>query len=106
MLLKREGQPRKRCCRPTLYDYLKYKNENRCPQENQEAYRRDKREAMDQLATEAEEASTQVEQGKVYKITERVCNEFRENMVWQGGGVIMKDKLGKLLTKETELEER
>lgn len=99
MLLKREGQPRKRCCRPTLYDYLKYKNENRCPQENQEAYRRDKREAMDQLATEAEEASTRVEQGKVYKITERVCNEFRENMVWRGGGPHNQGQTGKITDK-------
>lgn len=105
MLLKREGRPRKRCFRPTLYDYLKYKNEKRCPQESQEANRRDKREVMDQLAAEAEEAATRVEQGKVYKITERVCNEFRENMVG-GGGLIIKDKQGKLLTKENEPKER
>lgn len=98
MLLKREGRPRKRCFRPTLYDYLKYKNEKRCPQESQEANRRDKREVMDQLAAEAEEAATRVEQGKVYKITKRVCNEFRENMVG-GGGAHNQGQTGKITDK-------
>ncbi|XP_061166428.1 craniofacial development protein 2-like [Saccostrea echinata] len=63
--------------------------------------RRDKREAMDQLAAEAEEAAVRGEQGRVYKITKRVCGKFRGN----AGGPI-KDKHGTLLTTEKEQEER
>ena len=39
--------------------------------------RRDKREAMDQLAAEAEDAAGRGEQGEVYKITQRVCGKFK-----------------------------
>lgn len=38
---------------------------------------------MGQLEAEAEEAVTGAGQGRVHKITKRVCNEFRENT---GGG--------------------
>jgi len=63
--------------------------------------RRDKREAMEQLAAEAEEAAAKGEQGKVYKITQHVCGKFKGNT---GGPV--KDKQGKLLTTESEQEAR
>ena len=63
--------------------------------------RRDKREAMDRLAAEAEEAAARGEQGNVYKITKRVCGRFKGNV----GGPI-KDKQGKLLTTEKEQDER
>lgn len=41
---------------------------------------------MDQLEAEAEEAVTGAGQGRVYKITKQVCNEFREK-IGGGGGV-------------------
>ena len=63
--------------------------------------RANKREAMDQLATEAEEAAARGEQGRLYKITKRVCGKFKGNV----GGPI-KDKQGNLLTAEKEQEER
>lgn len=42
--------------------------------------------AMGKLEAEAEEAVTGAGQGRVYKITKQVCNEFREN-IGGGGGV-------------------
>lgn len=42
--------------------------------------------AMGQLEAGAEEAVIGAGQGRVYKITKRVCNEFREN-TGRGGGV-------------------
>ena len=63
--------------------------------------RRDKRDAMDRLAAEAEEAAAKGEQGKIYKITKRVCGKFKGSI----GGPI-KDKQGKLLTTEKEQDER
>ncbi|XP_062609155.1 craniofacial development protein 2-like [Saccostrea cucullata] len=63
--------------------------------------RRDKREAMDQLAAEAEKAAVRGEQGRVYNITKRVCGKFIGNT----GGPI-KDKHGTLLTSEKDQKER
>lgn len=63
--------------------------------------RRDKRDAMDHLASKAEEAAAQGEQGQVHKITRQVCGKFRGS----SGGPI-KDRQGKLLTTEKEQEER
>ena len=63
--------------------------------------RRDKRDAMDQLASKAEEAAAQGEQGRVYKITRQICGKFKGS----SNGPI-KDRQGKLLTTEKEQEER
>jgi len=66
-----------------------------------ELARRDKREAMEKLAAEAEEAAGKREQGKLFKITRQICGKFKGSV----GGPI-KDKRGKLLTTEKEQEER
>ncbi|XP_012943583.1 uncharacterized protein LOC106013152 [Aplysia californica] len=63
--------------------------------------RKDKREAMEKLATEAEEAAAKGEQGNVYKITRIICGKFHGGM----SGPI-KDKADKLLTIEKEQEAR
>jgi hypothetical protein len=62
---------------------------------------RDKMEAKDQLAAEAEDAAVRGEQGNVYKITKRVCGKYKRNT----RGPI-KDKLGTLLTSAKQQEER
>ena len=63
--------------------------------------RRDKREAMEKLAADAEEAAGKREQGKLFKITRQICGKFKGSV----GGPI-KDKRGKLLTTEKEQVER
>ena len=63
--------------------------------------RHDKRENMENLAEEAQEAATRGEQGRLYKITKQVCGKFKGST----GGPI-KDQQGKLLTIEREQEER
>ncbi|XP_012939400.1 uncharacterized protein LOC106012114 [Aplysia californica] len=59
--------------------------------------RKDKREAMEKLAIETEEAAAKGEQGNVYKITRIICGRYHGGM----SGPI-KDKAGKLLTIEKE----
>ena len=63
--------------------------------------RKDKREYIESLATEAEEAASKGEQGVLYKITKQICGKFQT----YGSGPI-KNKDGKLLTTEREIEER
>ena len=63
--------------------------------------RQDKRRAMEQLATEAEEAAARGEQGRLYSITKRVCGKFKGN-----ASVPIKDKQGKILTSEKEQDSR
>ncbi|XP_012940041.1 uncharacterized protein LOC106012244 [Aplysia californica] len=63
--------------------------------------RKDKRETMEKLATEAEEAAAKGEQGNVYKITRIICGKFHGGM----SGPI-KDNADKLLTIEKEQEAR
>ena len=63
--------------------------------------RRDTREALEHLAAEVQEAAARGEQGRLYKITKQVCGKFKGS----AGGPI-KDKQGKLLTKEKEQEDR
>ena len=63
--------------------------------------RKDKREYIESLATEVEEAASKGEQGVLYKITKQICGKFQT----YGSGPI-KNKDGKLLTTEREIEER
>ena len=63
--------------------------------------RLDKREALEKLAAEAEEAAARGEQGRLYKIIKQASGRFKRNT----GGPI-KDKQGKLLTTEKEQEKR
>ena len=63
--------------------------------------RRDKRNEMGRLATEAEEAAARGEQGRLHAITKNICGNFKGNV----NGPI-KDKQGKLLTSEREQEIR
>ncbi|XP_012939302.1 uncharacterized protein LOC106012092 [Aplysia californica] len=60
-----------------------------------------KREAMEKLATEAEETAAKGEQGNVYKITRIICGKYHG-----GTSGPIKDKAGKLLTIEKEQEAR
>ncbi|KAK7101726.1 hypothetical protein V1264_020063 [Littorina saxatilis] len=63
--------------------------------------RKNKREYMEELATQAEEAATKGEQGSLYKITKQISGKFKS----ASAGPV-KDKQGKLLTTEKEIEER
>jgi hypothetical protein len=63
--------------------------------------RKDKREHMEELATQAEEAADKGEQGTLYKINKQISGKFKP----AGVGPV-KDKEGKLLTTEKEIEER
>ena len=63
--------------------------------------RKDKRDAMERLSAQAEEAAGKREQGRLFKITKQVCRKFKGS---NGGPV--KDKEGKLLTTEKEQEDR
>ena len=57
--------------------------------------RRDKREYLEDMATQAEEAAHKVDQATLYTITKQVCGQFRKNL-----DAPIKDKDGKLLISE------
>ena len=63
--------------------------------------RRDKRNAMENMAMEAEEAAMRGEQRRMYNIMKQICGKFKGNY----NGPI-KDKQGKLLVTQKEQEER
>ncbi|XP_071484954.1 uncharacterized protein [Diadema antillarum] len=62
---------------------------------------KDKREYLDNLASEAETTAQIGEQGELYKITKRICGTLRNH----GNGPV-KDKQSKILTTERQIEER
>ena len=57
--------------------------------------RRDKREYLEDMATQAEEAANKVDQATLYNITKQVCGQFKKNL-----DAPIKDKDGKLLISE------
>ena len=61
--------------------------------------RADKRVLMDDLASQAEDAASKGEQGKVYKITKVVCSKYHRPT-----DVPVRDKKGRLVTSETEID--
>ena len=65
------------------------------------AIRTDRRTYIDALATKAEEAANKGEQGNLYKITKVICGKNRPSP-----NLPIKDKQGKLITSENEMEER
>lgn len=65
------------------------------------AVRTDRRAYIDALATRAEEAANKGEQGNLYKITKVICGKNRLSP-----NLPIKDKQGKLITSENEMEER
>jgi hypothetical protein len=65
--------------------------------------RADKRAYMEDLARQAEEAAEKGEQGKIYKITRQICGKFHSTRL---SDVHIKDKDGRLLTKENEQKAR
>ena len=62
--------------------------------------RRDKREYINGLIREAEEAAGRGEQGTVYRITKRISAKFK------GGSSVLRDKDGNILIKERDIQER
>lgn len=61
--------------------------------------RADKRVFMDDLASQAEDAASKGEHGKVYKITKVVCSKYHRPT-----DVPVRDKKGRLVTSETEID--
>ncbi|KAH3828246.1 hypothetical protein DPMN_130199 [Dreissena polymorpha] len=55
---------------------------------------------MEELATQAEAAATKRKQGRLYKITKQISGKFKSASTGP-----VKDKQGKLLTTEKEIEE-
>ena len=61
--------------------------------------RADKRVFMDDLASQAEDAASKGEQGKVYKITKVVCGKYH-----RPSDVPVRDRKGRFVTSETEID--
>ena len=72
----------------------------RLDREVKQKCRRDKREFINGLISEAEEAARKGEQGTVYRITKKISGKFKS------GSSVIRDKNGNILTKERGIQER
>ena len=62
--------------------------------------RRDKRENMDRMIPEAEDAAARGEQGTLYKITKKISVKYNS------GSSVVRDKDGNIPTKEKDIQKR
>ena len=62
--------------------------------------RRDKRENMNRMIQEAEDAAARGEQGTLYKITKKIGAKY------SSGSSVVRHKDGKILMKEKDIQER
>ncbi|XP_073670211.1 uncharacterized protein [Paramisgurnus dabryanus] len=98
----------RRALKKQLLDVKSERLKERCKLSYQQAdrevkrlLRSDKRAFMDDLASQAEEAASKGEQGKVYKITKVICGKYCGTK-----DIPITDKNGRLLTSETEIDAR